>query len=259
MSDTLPVSVFIIAKNEADRIGRAIESVIDFADEVIVVDSGSTDGTPAVAEAKGAHVVHNAWPGYGPQKRFAEDQCRNDWLLNIDADEAVTPALKAEIAALFESGRHTAADCWQVAIKDVYAHETGPAPWAYGYIQIRLYDRRKGRFSVSTVHDTVRPEPDARMGKLRAAMEHRSIRSIAFHVEKMNRYSAMQVADMATRGRAMPRWRLVTEFPFAFLKAYVARRYALYGWWGLVIATNYAYSRFLRIAKAYEAELGRTR
>lgn len=259
MSDTLPVSVFIIAKNEADRIGRAIDSVTDFADEVIVVDSGSTDGTPAVAEARGAHVVHNPWPGYGPQKRFAEDQCRNDWLLNIDADEAVTPALAAEIEALFASGRNMRADCWQVAIKDVYAHETGPAPWAYGYIQIRLYDRRKGRFSDSTVHDTVRPLADARMGRLNAPMEHRSIRSIAFHVDKMNRYSAMQVADMAVHKRAIPKWRLATEFPLAFLKAYVARRYALYGWWGLIIATNYAYSRFLRIAKAYEAELGRAR
>lgn len=258
MTQPLPVSAFIIARDEADRIGRAIDSVIGLVDEVVVVDSGSTDGTPAVAEAHGARVVHNAWPGYGPQKRFAEDQCRNSWLFNLDADEAVTAQLAGEIAGLFRSGEIGNADCWQVAIKDVFAHETVPAPWAYGYVQIRLYDRRKGRFSDSSVHDTVRPEAGARLAALKGAMEHRSIRSIAFQVEKMNRYSTMQVADLDARGRRIPRWRLAAEFPFAFLKAYVARRYALYGWWGLVIAANYAYSRFLRVAKAYEAELGRT-
>ncbi|MBA5778303.1 glycosyltransferase family 2 protein [Stappia sp. F7233] len=257
MTATLPVSAFIIARDEADRIGRAIDSVIDLVDEVIVVDSGSTDGTPAVAQARGARVVHNDWPGYGPQKRFAEEQCRNDWLLNLDADEAVTPALAEEIRRLFDSQEINRADCWQVAIKDIFAHESAPAPWAYGYIQIRLYDRGKGRFSDSTVHDTVRPEAGARLAMLKGAMEHRSIRSIEFQLEKMNRYSTMQVADLGARGRNLPRWRLLSEFPFAFFKAYVARRYALYGWWGLVIAVNYAYSRFLRVAKAYEADLGR--
>ncbi|MEP2437055.1 MAG: glycosyltransferase, partial [Roseibium sp.] len=83
MTRHLPISVFIIAKDEADRIGRTITSVRDWVDEVIVIDSGSSDGTVAVAEQLGARVLENAWPGYGPQKRFGEDQCRNDWLLNL--------------------------------------------------------------------------------------------------------------------------------------------------------------------------------
>ncbi len=91
MTDRLPLSVFIIARDEADRIARPIESVIGWVDEVIVIDSGSTDETVAVAEQLGARVIRNDWPGYGPQKRFGEDQCRNDWLLNLDADEEVTP------------------------------------------------------------------------------------------------------------------------------------------------------------------------
>ena len=93
MTAATPISVFIIAHNEEDRIGRAIRSVESFADEVIVVDSGSTDDTVRIAESFGARVIANAWPGYGPQKRFAEEQCRNDWLFNLDADEAATPAL----------------------------------------------------------------------------------------------------------------------------------------------------------------------
>ncbi len=255
MDQNKAISVFIIARDEADRIGRAIDSVKAFADEIVVVDSGSVDGTREVAERHGARVVVNDWPGYGPQKRFAEDQCRNDWLFNLDADEAATPELAAEICGLASSGRLSEAPFWQVSIKDVFAHESRPAPWAYGYVQIRLYDRRVGRFSESTVHDTVRPPQGARLARLRQPMDHRSIRSVAFHVEKMNRYSTMQAADMAGRGRRVPRWRLASEFPLAFLKAYVLRRYALYGWWGVVISVNFAYTRFLRVAKAYESEL----
>ena len=88
---TLPISVTIIAQDEADRIGMAIASVRDWVDEVVVVDSGSTDGTPEIAQSLGARVIHHDWPGYGQQKRFAEDQAQNDWILNIDADERILP------------------------------------------------------------------------------------------------------------------------------------------------------------------------
>lgn len=255
MTDRLPLSAFIISKNEADRISRPIRSVIDWVDEVIVVDSGSTDGTIEVAEKLGARVVHKDWEGYGPQKRTGEDQCRNDWLLNLDADEEVTAELAAEIQAKFADGSYRDADGWRIMIRDLYAHETEPAPWAYGYHQIRLYDRRKGRFSESTVHDTVRPQDGARIANLNGIMAHRSIRSLDFQVGKYNRYSSMQVEDMRARGRTLPRSRLLTEFPASFLKAYFARKYRKYGWWGFILSMNYAHARFLRVAKAYEAEL----
>jgi glycosyltransferase involved in cell wall biosynthesis len=83
-------SCFIIAKNEARRIGEVIASVRDLADEVIVIDSGSTDGTQQIAQDLGARVIFNEWPGFGPQKRFGEDQCRNDWVLNLDGDEVLS-------------------------------------------------------------------------------------------------------------------------------------------------------------------------
>ncbi len=255
MSQRLPLSAFIIAKNEADRITAPIKSVIDWVDEVIVIDSGSTDDTVAVAEKLGACVIQNDWPGYGPQKRFGEDQCRNDWLLNLDADEEITPALAQEIQGKFADNSYLKADAWRIMIRDVFAHESEPAPWAYGYHQIRLYDRRKGRFSQSTVHDTVRPEEGARLDNLTGIMAHRSDRSLEFQVGKYNRYSDMQVTDMQARGRKLPRFRLLTEFPVSFFKGYFLRRYYRYGWWGLVLAVNYAHGRFLRVAKAYEAEL----
>ncbi|MBC8523144.1 glycosyltransferase family 2 protein, partial [PVC group bacterium] len=102
MTPRLPISVFIIAKNEADRIPLAIASVIDWVDEVIVIDSGSDDETVSVSESLGARVIFNEWEGYGPQKVFGETLCNNDWLLNIDADEEITPSLRNEIERVFE-------------------------------------------------------------------------------------------------------------------------------------------------------------
>lgn len=255
MTNRLPLSAFIIARNEADRISRPIRSVIDWVDEVIVIDSGSTDDTIAVAEKLGARIVHKDWQGYGPQKRCGEDQCRNDWLLNLDADEEVTEDLATEIRAKFSDNSYRDADGWRIMIRDMYAHETEPAPWAYGYNQIRLYDRRKGRFSDSSVHDTVRPVDGATIANLSGIMAHRSIRSLDFQVGKYNRYSGMQVEDMRARGRKLPRSRLLTEFPVSFFKAYFVRKYRKYGWWGFILSMNYAHARFLRVAKAYEAEL----
>jgi len=255
MTQRLPLSAFIIAKNEADRIPAAIKSVASWVDEVIVIDSGSSDETVEIAKSLGAKVIFNEWPGYGRQKRFGEGQCRNDWLLNLDADEEITPELAKEIRTRFEDGSIGQADGWRIMIRDMFAHESAPAPWAYGYHQIRLYDRRKGRFSESTVHDTVRPQEGAILADLHGIMAHRSDRSLEFQVGKYNRYSDMQVHDMRARGRTLPRWRLLSEFPVSFLKGYFIRRYRRYGWWGLILAINYAHGRFLRVAKAYEAEL----
>jgi len=243
----LPISAFIIARDEADRIGPAIDSVRGLCAEVIVVDSGSTDGTPEVAAARGARVAHNPWTGYGPQKRAAEDLCAHDWTLNLDADERVTPRLAAEIRRLFAEGRQAEADFWRLRIVDTFPHEARPAWWAFGHDQIRLYRRSAGRFSNSPVHDTVRPPPGARQGLLKGVMEHRSYRSLAFMVDKLNRYSGMQAAN--ARGRRVSALRLAAEFPLAFLKGYVVRRYALYGAFGITLAAVYAFSRFLRLAK----------
>ncbi|WP_316858418.1 glycosyltransferase family 2 protein [uncultured Cohaesibacter sp.] len=253
MTSRPPVSAFIIAQDEEDRILSAINSVKDWVDEVIVVDSGSKDRTVSVAEAAGAKVFFNAWKGYGEQKRFAEDQCRNQWLLNIDADEEISPELADEIRTLFAPSPRK--DIYEVHIVDVYPHETKSRKWAYGNWQYRLYDRTKGRFSPSTVHDTVRPDAGATTAKLKGKVNHRSLRSIQFTVEKLNRYSDMQVQDGVSRGRKISPFRLLVEFPFSFLKSYLIRRSCLYGWWGLVVATNYAYSRFVRIAKFYEQQL----
>ena len=127
------LSIFIIARDEADRIGRTIEAVRGLSDDIVLVDSGSTDGTQGIAERLGARVVFNPWPGYGQQKRFAEEQCRHDWLLNIDADEVVPPDLAAEIASLF-AGPGPAADAYQIRIAEIFPGE--PAPVSYTHLTL---------------------------------------------------------------------------------------------------------------------------
>ena len=253
MQQRLPLSVFMITLNEEDRITQSIQSVVDWVDEVIVVDSGSTDRTVELAEDLGAKVVHHDWSGYGAQKRYGEDLCRNDWLLNIDADEEITSDLRDEIIALFDPLPKT--DICKLEIVDIYPHLGEAKSWAYGYWQYRLYNRTKGRFSSSSVHDTVRPDPAADILILKGKVNHRSFKDIDFAVRKMNRISSMQRDDMLERQRGIPAWRLVTEFPFAFFKGYFLRKHCLYGLWGFVLAYNYAFSRFLRVAKMYEADL----
>lgn len=247
----LPVSCFIIAKDEADRIGTTIRSVRAWVDEVIVVDSGSTDGTRELARDLGAAVFENAWPGYGLQKRFGEDRCRNTWLLNLDADEEVTETLRTEIHALFAEGE-PAADGYEITIANLFPGETHPGRFAHALSPVRLYRRDRGRYSESPVHDRVAFEPNTRIARLAGTVYHRSIRSLGDQLAKLDRYSTMQADDFIARGRRLSRIRVFTEFPIAFLKAWIGRRLVLRGTYGFLVAMNYAIFRHIRIAKIYE-------
>jgi glycosyltransferase involved in cell wall biosynthesis len=244
------LSVFVIAKDEADRIGPVLAAVRGLTDDLVVVDSGSTDDTVKVAEAHGARVIFNAWPGYGRQKRFAEERCRHPWLLNIDADELVPPDLAAEIRAALCGDPPV--DGYRIRIAEVFPGEGLPHPWAYALSPVRLYRREKGRYSPSPVHDRVEFGAGARFATLRGTIHHHSVRSLGEQMAKLNAYSTEQAADLAARGKHVPAWRLFVEFPAAFFKAYVMRRHFVRGVYGVMTAMNYAYFRWLRVAKDVE-------
>lgn len=253
-NEPLPLSIFIITRNEADRIGRTIQAVTSLSDDIVVVDSGSTDGTQAIAAALGARVIHHDWPGYGPQKRFAEEQCRHNWLLNIDADELVPPDLAANIRALFAGGG-PAADAYGIRIAEVFPGEGSPHPLAYTLSPVRLYRRDKGRYAVSTVHDRVQLAPDARIGKLRGTIHHFSVRSLGDQLAKLNSYTDALAQDLDSRGAKVSWVRLFVEFPASFLKAYIGRRHIVRGTYGFMTAMNFAFYRYLRVAKHLERRL----
>lgn len=250
MTQKLPISVFIIAKNEADRIPYTINSVIDWVDEVHVIDSGSEDNTREVSRQLGANVVYNAWAGYGPQKNFGESLCRNTWLLNLDADEEVTPELRRQIEALFAAGGEPEHKVYSVAIRLMhFIEEAG----TYGHVvrQKRLYHRDHAGFKDSTVHDSVEwktPE-EGTVGELPGALNHRCFRSYKHMVDKMNFYTSMQAEDMFRRGRRPSNLRIVAEPFFAFCKAFFVRRYFARGITGYLESVLYAFTRTLRLAK----------
>lgn len=238
-----PITCTIIAKNEADRIGRAIRSVTGLADEVLVVDSGSTDGTQALAVSLGARVISNPWTGFGPQKRFAEDHARNDWILNLDADEWLTDALRDELAALL-AFRELPARAFKMRLKLVYPGRAGPAPFADFHTYVRLYDRRATRFSASPVHDEAPPTPDAR--RLQAPALHQSFRSISHLLRKELDYFELQGKTLKKR-RLVLALRLPVEFPFQFFRYYILRRHIFGGAYGLTLSLAMAFMRWMRL------------
>jgi glycosyltransferase involved in cell wall biosynthesis len=250
-SDLLPISVFIITKNEEKRLSVTLSAVADFANEVVVVDSGSTDRTVAVAQAFGAKVLETHWRGYGPQKRFAEEQCSNNWVLNLDSDEELTPELRAEIASLFLGGEPPL-DGYAFPILEVLPTWSTPGILPHTVTPVRLYRLDRGRYADSLVHDRVAMSDGSKTGQLHHHANHFSMVTLSQVVRKLNDYSDLQVRDMLLRKRRISALRLWTEFPLAFLKSYIVRRHFLRGSAGLIASVNYAFFRLLRIAKALE-------
>lgn len=250
----LPLSVFIIAKNEADRIPVAIRSVRDWVDEVHVIDSGSDDDTVKVSTGLGAHTHFRAWTGYGEQKVYGESLCHNPWLLNIDADEEISPALRAEIAALFQHGE-PGCSAYTVPILPLYNFQDRAHPWTAHHHPVRLYRKSHAGFSPSPVHDTVQVR-DGKIGHLAGMVHHRSFRSLTHHVDKVNFYSSAQAQDRYHKGRNPGVLELLLTPPLAFLKSYVIRREFVNGIDGIVVSYMYAFQRFIRLAKTRECFQG---
>jgi glycosyltransferase involved in cell wall biosynthesis len=246
----LPVSCFIIAQNEAKRIVPAIRSVRDWVDEIVVVDSGSTDGTDALARAEGARVIHHDWAGFGQQKRFAEEQCRNDWLFNLDADEVVTPELATEIRALFRGSEGPSAAAFGMPVNLVYPGRARPRLLARDHYCLRLYDVTRVRFRNSTLHDSVDPGNEP-VGHLRGSIHHYSFSSLAELAKKYDARSRYFALHAKTKPLLLLGARMIIELPTAFLKYYAGRRHFTGGWIGVRVAGIIAYYRWLRVVRMY--------
>jgi glycosyltransferase involved in cell wall biosynthesis len=246
----LPISVIIITKNESDIIADTLNSVIDWVDEVVLVDSFSDDGTDMIAENIGAKVTQQNWLGYGPQKRLAEDLAKNNWIFNIDADELVTPELKQEIIDIFVSPLQP--DGFKVPIKDQFIGSDKLSSYT-PYKPVRLYNKTIGRYRNSNVHDRVVMPESANIKELKNCIAHRSFRSFRKRVEKMNDYSDAQVLDLISKKRRFSNTRIVLEPIISFVSCYLIRGYWRDGLYGYIYSLNYAYSRFLRAIKLFEA------
>ena len=249
------LSVFIITKNEEDRISDVIKAVKDIADEILVIDSGSDDDTCKVANDLGATVIFNKWKGYGQQKIFGEEKCKNKWILNIDADEVLSPALAKEIKRLLESKRINKYFGFRMKIVNKFRFEKKPKRFAYYYNQLRLYNKDFAGFKNSEVHDSVElknKDEQSKIGQLKHIIFHQSFRSFKHWIDKINSYSEMQAKDALKKGKSVTISKIFLTPTIAFLKAYFLRRYFIYGFNGFIYSYLFAFSRFVKMIKIRE-------
>ena len=243
------VSVIVITRDEARNIGGALESV-RWADDIVVVDSGSTDDTVAVARRHTDRVVTHEWPGYGAQKNYAAGLAAHDWVLSLDADERVTPALAQEIRGVLAA--RPANQGYRIPRVTRYLGRWIRSTDWYPDRQLRLYDRRAGRWNDRRVHESV--VVDGAVGRLGAEIEHRPYRDIADHLRTIDRYSTLAADQMRAEGRRVRWMELVARPPLAFLRNYVARLGFRDRAPGLIVSILNSYYVFLKHAKRWEQQ-----
>lgn len=254
------ISAFIITKNEEKRIARAIKSLQNVANEIIVIDSGSTDKTVEIVESMGIKVIYNPWEGYVKQKAFGESLCKNNWILNIDADEELSEALQDEIGYIFKSDIQDKYKAYKIKITIIHRTELSPRILAPYNDVIRLYNKNSASFANTlntTTHDAVTLNTNvdyntSNVYELNERAYHYSGTSIEQLVSKANFYSSEQATDWINLDRKISNIRLIAEFLTCFLKAFFIRRYFVFGVNGFVDSMIFAFARFLRIAKARE-------
>ncbi len=242
----MALSCCIITHDEGDRIERCIRAALQIADEVVIVNSGSTDDTVTKAKSLGAKVFHHPWDGFGPQKRYAEECASHDWILNLDADEVITDELAREIETLMRSAE-TLFPAYQFRQVTVYPGHEKPRLWADFHNYVRLYNRRQVRFRTSRVHDTV-DTGDHPVGQLKGIALHYSWRTLEHLRAKLEKYTDLQAKELKK-----PRWlilmRLPIEYPFLFFRYYFLRRNFTGGRFGLRVTHRIAVARFKRLIK----------
>ena len=241
-----PVSVTVITRDEAANIEACLASVA-WADEVLVVDCGSTDRTVDIARTRGARVIVKDWPGYGEQKNFAATQAAHDWILSVDADERVTPELATEIRARL-AGRVSAAGFRIPRVTFHLGRWIRTTDWYPDY-QLRLYDRRRARWKERRVHESV--TADGPVEQLANDLQHYAYRDITHHHQTMDRYTTLAAEDMYASGRRAGFADLAFHPPAAFLRNYVLRRGFTDGIPGFIISAMNAHYVFLKFAKLW--------
>ena len=241
----MKITATIITLNEERNIARAIES-LRCADEIVVVDSGSTDRTVEIAGKLGARVVESAWPGYANQKNHAAEHASHDWILSIDADESLSEALEAEIWRLKKTGPQH--DGYSMPRQACYLGRWILHSGWYPDRKVRLYDRRKGTWVGEFVHESVHVR--GRVGHLESNIVHYTCESLSEHVKTMNRYTTLAAQELAASKVKVPLWRVIADPLWAFVKTYVFERGFLDGREGLTIAYMAAFYTFLKYSKA---------
>jgi glycosyltransferase involved in cell wall biosynthesis len=234
------ITATIITLNEAENIRAACESVA-WADEILVVDSESTDTTRAIAAQCGARVIVNPWPGFSAQKQFAVDAASHDWIFSLDADERISTELQSSIAALRDRSNSINLDGYRVARRAFYMGRWIRGGGWYPDYQLRLFDRRRGHWGERLIHESVRMDEGARVGTIRGDLLHYSMRDTDHHRRMIEeRYAPLGAQQMLREGKRTSVWRTAVAGPAAFLRSFVLKGGWRDGRAGLTIA-NFAW------------------
>ena len=239
----MPLSVTVITHNAGGLLDACLKSA-SFADEIVVIDSGSTDGTVELARHHGAKVVTKEWLGFGPQKQFAVGTAAHDWVLCLDADERVSEALRDAILAELRAPRaavYAMARCNRFLGRWL-RHGEGYPDWS-----VRLFDRRQARWSDDLVHEKVITA--APVHRLSGDLLHESADTLERYLDKQNRYTSLQASKLHAEGRRAGAWQLVLAPAARFIKFYFLRLGFLDGAPGLVHVCIGCMNSFNKYAK----------
>lgn len=241
----MKITATIITLNEERKIVRCIES-LRCCDEIVILDSGSVDRTVELAEKLGVRVVEGGWMGYAAQKNRAAEHAAHDWILSLDADEALSEALEGEIWNLKKNGPRF--DAYTMPRMAQYLGKWIVHSGWYPDRKVRLYDRGKAKWAGDFVHESVKV--DGKVGRLESNILHFTCDSISEHVKTMERYTTLAAQEIASRKEKVGAGKLIVSPPWTFFKTYFLQLGFLDGVEGLILAYMAAFYTFVKYAKA---------
>ncbi len=249
----MKISATIITFNEESNIKAACESVA-WADEIVVVDSNSTDATRDIATSCGARVITNEWPGFGAQKQFAVNRAQNDWIFSLDADERVSDQLRTSLEVL-KNGRREEADGFVVARRTYYQGRWIRGGGWYPDYQLRLFNRTKGHWKLRHIHESVVMETGARVGEIGGDLLHYTSPNAAHHHRMIGeRYAPLAAQQMLDEGRRTSVFSMMTAGPAAFIRSWILKGGFRDGLAGFTIASFAAHHAFLKHLMLWEKQ-----
>ncbi len=245
------LSAVLISYNEEARIGRALESLAGLADEILVVDSNSTDRTEEICAKHSVRFVQKEWQGYRDQKQYATDLARNEWIISLDCDETVSPELRTELLDWKNDSTNTTQAFLVPRLTCFMGRWIRHTSWYPDY-QLRLFNRGCGRWEGGRVHESFKT--DAAQSRLENQIYHVTYSTISEYLHKLDEFSTLSALDNRDRGRRPSHVLLVLQPPIVFLQNYFLKRGFLDGLPGFVVSSFAAISTFFKHLKLIELE-----
>ena len=250
----MKITATIITLNEADNIRAACESV-SWANEILVVDSESTDATREIAADCGARVISRTWPGFAAQKQCAVDEAKHDWIFSLDADERVSDELRHSIEDLLYTKEAQLADGYRIARRSFYMNRWIRGGGWYPDYQLRLYERSRGRWEGAYIHESVKMNDGARVETLKGDILHYSVTNAAHHHRMIGeRYAPLAARQMFENNRRTSPFNIATAGPAAFIRSYLLKGGFRDGLAGYAIAKFAAHHAYLKHLMLWEKQ-----